>query len=35
MYSIGNNSQYLVISYNGKMEKNLKLNHFTVHLKLT
>ena len=36
LYSTGNYIQYLVIINNGKeSEKNIYLNHFAVHLKLT
>ena len=35
MYSTGNYTQYLIITYNGReYEKDVYLNHFAVHLKL-
>ena len=35
LYSTGNYTQYLVITYNGKESEKKILNHFAVHLKLT
>ena len=39
LYSTGNYTQYLVITYTGKKSKKeysyMSLNHFAIHLKLT